>query len=77
MCGRRKIENISRADQPVVGDLVYVTKGIRHKIGIIIAVDATIWHKHIQDWYYYIMIPDSSIIKQRGWNVEKIKPYRY
>ena len=73
MCGRGKIDNKNHLGRPSVGDLVYVTKGIRHKIGIVVSVDATIWHKHVQDWYYYIMIPNSNIIKERGWNVEKIK----
>ena len=72
MCGRGKIEDRSYI-RPELGDLVYVLEGIRTKTGIVVGVDGSIWHKHIGDWSYYILVEDGCIKKLRGWRVEKIQ----
>lgn len=52
---------------------MYVLEGTRHVVGLVVAIDGSPWHKHIQDWKYYILMPDGKIKKLRGWRVEKIK----
>lgn len=59
-------------NDPKMGDLVYVLEGSKHEIGLVIAIDGSPWHKHIQDWQYYILMPDGNIRKLRGWRVERI-----
>ena len=73
--GRRTIDN-KEYYRPEIGDLVYVLEGIRHKTGIVIAVDGSLWHKHIQDWFYYILMENGTIEKRRGWRVERIQPIK-
>ncbi len=47
-------------------------EGIKHELGIVVALDGSVWHKHIQDWSYYILMPNNKIIKKRGWRVERV-----
>jgi len=72
LCGRGKIASKSYS-RPETGDLVYVLEGIRHKTGLVISVSGTPWHKHIEDWMYYILMEDGTIKKMRGWRVERIQ----
>ena len=72
MCGRRKIGE-KLYERPAVGDLVYILDGIRHKTGLVINVSGSIWHKHIEDWEYTILVDDGTVKKMRGWRVERIR----
>tara|TARA_B100000242_G_C42820440_1_gene381286 strand:- start:16 stop:180 length:165 start_codon:yes stop_codon:yes gene_type:complete len=49
-----------------------VLEGIRHQTGLVVRVEGSIWHKHIEDWTYYILMEDGKIRKLRGWRVEKV-----
>ena len=31
------------------------------------------YHKHIEDWFYYILMENGDIKKRRGWRVEKVE----
>jgi len=48
-------------------------EGIKHETGIVVSIDGTIWHKHIEDWFYYILMANGKIKKLRGWRVEKVE----
>ena len=72
MCGRGTIAD-KEYERPEIGDLVYVLEGIRHETGIIVSIEGSIYHKHIEDWFYYILMDNGDIKKKRGWRVEKVK----
>ena len=72
MCGRKTIAG-KKYERPEIGDLVYVIEGIRHNTGIVVSIEGTIYHKHIEDWFYYILMEDGEIKKRRGWRVEKVE----
>ena len=52
---------------------MYVLDGIRHMTGIVIKIEGSIWHKHIEDWSYHILMENGDIKKMRGWRVEKVE----
>lgn len=52
---------------------MYVLVGTKHKIGLIVSIDGSLWHKHIEDWLYYVLMPNGEILKLRGWRVEKVR----
>tara|TARA_B100000282_G_C31577239_1_gene419379 strand:- start:495 stop:671 length:177 start_codon:yes stop_codon:yes gene_type:complete len=53
--------------------LVWIIEGCHHKIGVVVSIDGSPWHKHIQDWSYYILTEEGFIVKKRGWRVETIQ----
>ncbi len=52
---------------------MYVLDGIRHMTGIVVKIEGSIWHKHIEDWSYHILMENGDIKKMRGWRVEKVE----
>mgnify|MGYP003630569295 CR=1 FL=1 len=68
-----RLIKIKKYNNPKLGDLVYVLEGNKYEIGIVVAIDGSLWHKHIQDWSYYILVPSGKIKKIKGSRVEKIR----
>ena len=53
--------------------MVYVLEGINLNVGLVVNIQGSIYHKHIEDWYYYILMSDNKVIKVE--ELEELKEY--